>query len=116
MNLRERWSQWSRLAPGTAATEPLGAAPPASPDTLPPAGPSGAGTPAAAPGGSASQAGGAAASGAPAAPLGHAASATGAPAYVELKGELYRRLLERIDLDALRAIDRARWPWTSSTR
>jgi pilus assembly protein CpaF len=43
-----------------------------------------------------------------AARTGAAPGAAGTPAYVALKGELYRRLLERIDLDALRALDPAR--------
>jgi pilus assembly protein CpaF len=43
-----------------------------------------------------------------AARTGAAPGAAGNPAYVALKGELYRRLLERIDLDALRALDPAR--------
>jgi pilus assembly protein CpaF len=42
------------------------------------------------------------------APGGRAAGSASTPAYVELKGELYRRLLERIDLDALRALDPSR--------
>jgi pilus assembly protein CpaF len=44
----------------------------------------------------------------PVAPGGRAAGSASTPAYVELKGELYRRLLERIDLDALRALDPSR--------
>ena len=36
------------------------------------------------------------------------AGATGRNAYVQLKNELYRRLLERIDLDALRSLEPAR--------
>ncbi len=109
MNLRERWSQWSRLAPGATASEEGGAEPPHLSDTRAPA------AAPAHPGPASAEAGGLARTGAapgeaasPVAPGGRAAGSASTPAYVELKGELYRRLLERIDLDALRALDPSR--------
>ena len=109
MNLRERWSQWSRLAPGATASEEGGAEPPHLSDTRAPA------AAPAHPGPASAEAGGMARTGAatgeaasPVAPGGRAAGSAATPAYVELKGELYRRLLERIDLDALRALDPSR--------
>ena len=112
MNLRERWSQWSRQA----AEAPSGDLRDAAPSTSS-AATRGAALPGATVGVAASLAAAAGhdplatpAAEASAAPAtsGRDADAAGTPAYVELKGELYRRLLERIDLDALRTLEPAR--------
>ncbi|MEN9420187.1 MAG: hypothetical protein RI988_3808 [Pseudomonadota bacterium] len=101
MNLRQRWSQW------THGPEPVVQRADESADTPPPVPPVAQRPPAPSRTGPALQP--SARSGTQAATAdAPGAAASAAPAYVQLKNALYQRLLERIDLDALRALEPAR--------